>query len=164
MELVNPGLGLILWMSLAFFSVLFILGKFAWKPILKALKEREHTIHEALVSAENTRKEMQTLQFSNEQLLKEAQNERDKILAEARKIKESIIEESRSKAVEEGNRIIESARETIRNEKMAVLSELKEQVADISMEMAKKVLKRELSEPKKQEEYLAELIREIKFN
>lgn len=164
MELVNPGLGLILWMSLAFFSVLFILGKFAWKPIVKALKEREHSIHEALASAEKAKKEMQALQFSNEQLLKEAQNERDKILAEARKIKESIIEESKSKAVEEGNRIIENARETIRNEKLAVLSELKEQVADISMEMAKKVLKRELSEPKKQEEYVKELINEIKFN
>ncbi len=164
MELVNPGLGLILWMSLAFLAVLFILGKYAWKPILKALKEREGSIHEALNAAEKARKEMQKLQFSNEQLLLEAKNERDKILSEARKIKESIIEESKVKAMEETNRILNNAREAIQNEKMAVLTDLKDQMTDFSLEIAKKILKRELSDPKKQEDYVKDLLKEIKFN
>ena len=164
MELVNPGIGLILWMSLAFLAVLFILGKYAWKPILKALKEREGSIHEALNAAEKARKEMQSLQFSNEQLLLEAKNERDKILTEARKIKESIIEESKVKAMEETNRILSNAREAIQNEKMAVLTDLKDQMTDFSLEIAKKILKRELSDPKKQEDYVKELLKEIKFN
>jgi F-type H+-transporting ATPase subunit b len=164
MELVNPGLGLILWMSFAFLAVLFVLGKYAWKPIMSALKEREGSIHEALNAAEKARKEMQNLQFSNEQMLKEAKNERDKILAEARKIKESIIEESKVKAGEETNRILHNAREAIQNEKMAVLSGLKDQMTDFSLEIAKKILKRELSDPKKQEDYVKELLKEIKFN
>jgi F-type H+-transporting ATPase subunit b len=164
MELVNPGLGLILWMSFAFLAVLFVLGKYAWKPIMSALKEREGSIHEALNAAEKARKEMQNLQFSNEQMLKEAKNERDKILAEARKIKESIIEESKVKAGEETNRILSNAREAIQNEKMAVLSDLKDQMTDFSLEIAKKILKRELSDPQKQEDYVKELLKEIKFN
>lgn len=164
MELVNPGLGLILWMSLAFLAVLFILGKYAWKPIMQALKEREGSIHEALNSAEKARKEMQKLQFSNEQMLVEAKNERDKILAEARKIKESIIEESKVKAMEETNRILSNAREAIQNEKMAVLADLKNQMTDFSLDIAKKILRRELSDPKKQEEYVKELLKDIKFN
>ena len=133
MELVNPGIGLILWMSLAFLAVLYILGKYAWKQIMKALKEREGSIHEALNAAEKARKEMQQLQFSNEQLLLEAKNERDKILAEARKIKESIIEESKVKANEETNRILNNAREAIQGEKMAMLADLKDQLTDFSL-------------------------------
>jgi F-type H+-transporting ATPase subunit b len=164
MELVQPGLGLILWMTIAFLLVLFILGKYAWRPIIKALKERESSIHDALNAANKARKEMEELQFSNAQLLKEAKNERDKILAEARKIKDSIIEESKTKAVDEANRILESARETIKSEKVAVLNELKDQLAGFSIEIAKKILKRELSEPKKQEEFIKELIKDIKFN
>jgi F-type H+-transporting ATPase subunit b len=164
MELVNPGLGLILWMTLAFLAVLLILGKYAWKPIMKALKEREGSIHEALNAAEKAREEMQKLQFSNEQMLAEAKNERDKILAEARKIKESIIEDSKVKAMEETTRILNNARETIQNEKQAVLTELKEQMTDFSLEIAKKILRRELSDPVKQEEYVKELLKEIRFN
>ena len=95
MELVNPGLGLIFWMSLAFLAILFILKKYAWSPILTALKERESSIDEALHAADKARDEMKQLKFSNEQLMKEAKNERDAILTEARKIKDSIIEESR---------------------------------------------------------------------
>lgn len=164
MELVNPGIGLILWMSLAFLSVFFILAKFAWKPILKALKEREGAIHDALSSAENARKEMKQLQFSNEQMMAEARNDRDKILAEARKIKESILEESKAKAIEETNRILNNAREAVQAEKLAVLDDLKDQLADYSLEIAKKILKNELSDPRKQEAYIKELLKEIKFN
>ena len=113
MELVQPGIGLIIWMTIAFSLLLWILAKFAWKPIMKGLKEREQTIEEALNTANKAREEMKELKFTNEQLLKEAKEERDLILRDARKVKESIIESARVKANEEGNRIIENAREAI---------------------------------------------------
>ncbi|HZX63674.1 MAG TPA: F0F1 ATP synthase subunit B [Bacteroidales bacterium] len=164
MELVNPGIGLIVWMTLAFGAILYILGKYAWKPIMKALKERESSIHDALNSAEKAKEEMKKMEFSNEQLLLEAKNERDIILSTARKIKESIIEESKQKASEEANRIIVSAKESIQNEKMAAMTDLKNQLAKLSLEVAKKILKKELSDPKKQEEYSKELMKDVKFN
>ena len=164
MELVNPGIGLIVWMTLAFLAILYILGKYAWKPIMAALKERESTIHDALNSAEKAKEEKLKLKFSNEELLQEAKNERDAILATARKIKESIIDEAKQKASEEVSRILASAKESIENEKMAAITELKNQLAELSMEVAKKILKRELSDPKKQEEYTNELMKEVKFN
>ena len=123
MELVSPGIGLIFWMTLAFLAVLFILGKYAWKPIMKALKEREMSISDALNAAELAKEEMKMLQFSNEKLMKEARNERDILLAETRKIKDSILEEARLKANEEANRIINSAKESIHFEKMAAMTE-----------------------------------------
>jgi F-type H+-transporting ATPase subunit b len=164
MELVNPGIGLIVWMTLAFLAILYILGKYAWVPIMLSLKERESTIHDALNSAEKAKEEMKRLKFSNEQLPQEAKNERDAILAAARKIKESIIEESKLKATEEANRIILSAKESIENEKMAAITELKNQLAEFSLEVASKILKKELSDPKKQEEYSKELMKDVKFN
>ena len=164
MELVNPGIGLIFWMTIAFLAILYILGKFAWKPILKSLKERETSIDEALNAAEKAKEEMKQLKFSNEQLLREAKNERDAILAEARKIKDSIIEDSKVKAHEEANRIFLSAKENIENEKMAVMVDLKNQIAELSLAIARKILIRELAEPKKQEEFVQQLIKDIKFN
>lgn len=164
MELVNPGIGLMVWMTISFLAILFILGKYAWKPIMAALTLRETSIHNALNAAEKAKEEMQKLKFSNEELLQEAKNERDAILATARKIKETIIEESKVKAAEEANRIIVSARESIQNEKMAAMTDLKNQLADLSLEVAKKVLKKELSDPKKQEAYIKELMKEVKFN
>jgi F-type H+-transporting ATPase subunit b len=164
MELITPGLGLIFWMTLAFLMLLFILGKYAWKPIMKALKEREATIHDALHAADRAREEMKLLQFSNEQLLREAKNERDAILADARKVRDAIIEESRTKASEEAARIVFAAKESIHNEKMAAMTDLKNQLAYMSLEVSRKLLKRELSEPRKQEEYLRQLLDEVKFN
>jgi F-type H+-transporting ATPase subunit b len=164
MELITPGLGLLFWMTLAFLMLVYILGKFAWKPILKALKERETSIHEALHAADKAREEMLQLKFSNEQLLQEAKNERDAMLNEARKVREKLIEEARVKAAEEGNRIIAGARETIQNDKMAAMTELKNQIAESSLNLAKFILKRELSDPAKQEEYVRQLLKEVKFN
>jgi F-type H+-transporting ATPase subunit b len=164
MELVNPGIGLIFWMTIAFAAILYILGKFAWKPILKALKERETSIEEALQAADKAKEEMKQLQFSNEQLLAEAKNERDAILAQARKIKDSIIEESKMKAHEEANRILVSAKENIENEKMAALTELKNQIGELALEVAKKILIRELADPEKQLEYTKQLLKDIKLN
>ncbi|MCX6277057.1 MAG: F0F1 ATP synthase subunit B [Bacteroidetes bacterium] len=164
MELITPGLGLIFWMTLAFLLLVYILGKFAWKPILQMLKERETSIHEALNAANQARDEMKLLQFSNEKLLQDAKNERDALLNEARKIREKMIEDARIKAGEEAARIVEAARASIQNEKMAAMTELKNQIAESSLTLAKFILKRELADPKRQEEYVQELIKEIKFN
>ena len=164
MELVTPGLGLIFWMTLSFGIVLFILGKFAWKPILKSLHEREDSIDEALNQANKAREEMKQLKFDNEALLKEAKEERDAILGDAREVRDSIIDESKTKANEEYNRIIESAKETIQNEKMAAITDLKNQLATLSIEIAEKILKEELSEDKKQKEYVQKLIDDVNIN
>ena len=164
MELITPGLGLIFWMTLAFLLLVYILGKFAWKPILQMLKERESSIREALNSANQARDEMKQLQFSNEQLLQEAKNERDALLNEARKIRDKMIEEARTKASEEAARIVEAARASIDNEKMAAMTELKNQIAESSLNLARFILKRELADPKQQEEYIRELLKEIKLS
>jgi F-type H+-transporting ATPase subunit b len=164
MELITPGLGLLFWMTLAFLLLMFILGKFAWKPIMNALKEREATIHDALHAADKAREEMKQLQFSNEQLLREAKNERDVILSDARKVRDAIIEEARVKASEEAARIVQSARASINNEKMAAMTDLKNQLANASLDISRRLLRRELSDVKKQEEYIRELLKEVKFN
>jgi F-type H+-transporting ATPase subunit b len=164
MELITPGLGLIFWMTLAFSLLVFVLGKFAWKPILQMLRERETSIHEALNSANQAREEMKQLQFSNEKLLQEAKNERDALLNEARKIRDKLIEDSRIKASEEAARIVEVAKASIQNEKMAAMTELKNQIAENSLTIAKFILKRELADPARQEAYVQELLKEIQIN
>lgn len=164
MELITPGLGLIFWMTLAFLLLVYVLTKYAWKPILQMLKERENSISEALNAANKAREEIRQLQFSNEQLLQEARNERDAILNEARKVREKMIEEARAKAGEEAARIVEAARAGIQNEKMAAMTELKNQLAENALMLARFILKRELSDPKKQEEYVRELLKEVHIN
>jgi F-type H+-transporting ATPase subunit b len=164
MELVSPGIGLMFWMTIVFALLIFILGKFAWRPIMKALKQREEFIEESLTAAERAKKEMKELKFSNEQLLKEAQEERDAILREARRVKESIIEEARERANEEADNIVENAKERIENEKKAAMIDLKNQIADMAITVAEKILERELSELSKQEDYIRKLIDETHLN
>jgi len=164
MELVSPGIGLIFWMTLSFLIVLFILKKFAWKPIMKSLHEREDTIDEALHAADRAREDMKKLKFDNEELLKQAKEERDEILKAARKVKDSIIEESKIKANEEANRIIESAKEAIENEKLAAITDLKNQLATLSIDIAEKLIKEELSTNIKQQDYIKKLVDEVHFN
>lgn len=164
MGLITPGLGLIFWMTLAFLLLVYLLGKFAWKPILSMMKERETSISEALNAANRAKEEMKQLKFSNEQLLQEAKNERDNIMNEARKIRDKLLDEARTKANEEAALIIESAKANIQNEKMAAMTELKNQIAENSLTLAKFILQRELSDPRKQEEYVHELLKEVKFN
>lgn len=164
MELIQPGIGLIFWMTISFGAVLFILGKFAWPVITRALKEREESIADALKAAEKAREEMQSLQADNELLLQQAKEERDAILAEARKLKEKIVDEARDKAKEEAGRIVEGARETIENEKKAAITDLKNQVAGLSLEIAEKILKEELKDKKKHEELISKLVKEVKIN
>ena len=164
MELVQPGIGLIFWMTIAFSLLLWILAKFAWKPIMKGLKEREETIDEALNLANKAREEMKELKFSNEQLLKEAKGERDEILRDARNVKESIIEEAREKANDEANRIIENAKESIQYEKMAAITEMKNELAALSIEIAEKIVIEELSEKGKHKQLIDKLINEVGQN
>lgn len=164
MDLVTPHIGLIFWMTLSFAVVVWILGKYAWKPVMKGLKERENSIEDALRAAEKAREEMSQLTFSNEQLIKEAKNERDLMLRDARKIRDNIINEARTKAEEEANRIIETAKENIHFEKMAAITDLKNQLAILSIEIAEKILKEELSKSERQKELVKKLLNEINFN
>jgi len=164
MELLNPGVGLLFWMTLSFLLVLFILKKFAWKPIMKGLREREESISESLHAAEKAREEMKLLHFSNQELMKEAKDQRDSILSEARKLKEAIIEDARQKAGEEADRIIENAKASIEYEKMAAITDLKNQLASLSIEIAEKILEQELTQKERHKELIKKLIDEMKFN
>lgn len=164
MELVTPHIGLIFWMTLSFAIVIFVLGKFAWKPIMKALKEREESIDNALRAAERAKEEMMQLKFSNEELMKEAKDERDAMLRDARKIRDNVIGEAKGAAEEEGKRIVEAAKENIHFEKMAALTDLKNQIAILSIEIAEKIMKEDLSTNEKQKALVTKLLNEIHFN
>jgi F-type H+-transporting ATPase subunit b len=162
--LVSPEPGLIIWMSVTFLTVLFLMAKFAWKPILKMIKDREHSIEEALASAEKAKAEMAALTSQNEQILAEGRMERDRLMKEAREIKESIIAEAKSKAQAEAEKIMSLARETIKNEKMAAITELKNQVAQLSIDIAENILKQELAGEDKQKALINTLLQDIKMN
>lgn len=148
MELINPGLGLIFWMTITFLILVVLLRVFAWKPILKGLKAREDSIESALRLADKTKEEMKNLQADNEILLKQARVERDQILHEAKHLKDKILEEAKVQANQEAHHIIESAKEAINFEKMAAMTDLKNQIATLSIEIAEKILSAELDETK----------------
>ena len=164
MELVTPGLGLFFWMVISFSLILFILKKFAWKPILKALKDRENTIDTALKSADKAKEEMEQLKADNAKIIKEAKSERDNLLKDARQIKDEIISEAKQKANSEAKKIIKDAKEKIESEKEAALDEIKKQIAGFSIEIAEKILKKKLEKSKDQQDLISELIDEIKIN
>ncbi len=164
MELVSPGIGLIFWMTLSFAILLWILAKFAWKPILNAIKDREGTIERSLLTAVQVEGKMKALETEHEELLSQAKDERDEILHEARTIKNSIIEEAGKKASEEADRIMESARESIINEKKAVMTDLKNQLVQLSIDIAEKLLREELSKTENQKELVKKLINEARLN
>jgi F-type H+-transporting ATPase subunit b len=163
-KLIQPELGLIFWMMLSFLSVLFILGKFAWKPILKALNDRAQNIEEALNTAKRAKEEMAALKADNERLLAEARQERDHLLKEARDARDSIISEAKQKAQADASRIMESARQTINNEKAAAINELKGQVAKMSIEIAEKIIRHELSSDEKQKALMENVMKDISLN
>jgi F-type H+-transporting ATPase subunit b len=164
MQLVTPGIGLIFWMLVSFSLVLFVLGKYAWTPIMKGIHQREDTIEKALEAANEAKKEMLKLKAGNEQLLRDAKDERDGLMRDARKVKEKILEEAREKANEEAARIMENARENIQFEKMAAINELKNQIATISIEIAEKLIEKELENKKAQHELTEKLLKEVKIN
>lgn len=163
-SLIEPSVGLIFWTSITFIILLVLLGKFAWKPILSAIKTREQGIEEALASAEKALNDMRELRANNEKILADARNERDNLLKEARDTKEAIIAEAKAKSQAEAERIMSSAREQITNEKNAALVELKNQVATLSIEIAEKILRSELSGDEKQKALVTNLMKDVTLN
>jgi F-type H+-transporting ATPase subunit b len=164
MGLVLPDYGLLFWMLLTFLIILYILKKFAWKPILNSLKEREESIDDALKSAEKAREELSNLQASNEKILSEARKEREEMLKEAREIKQKMIDEAKDRASQEANKMIELAKVAIENEKASAIVEMKKSIAEMSIQIAEKILKKELSDPKQQQEIMDKYLNNIKLN
>lgn len=162
--LLSVSYGTVFWATVAFLVVAFLLKKMAWGPILKSLEERSQGIENALNEAERARQEMSKLQAGNEQLLREARDERDRILAEAKALKDSIVGEARTKATEESTRIIAAARVEIDNQKKAAITELKNQVASLSVDIAEKLTREKLSDSEKQKALNESLIAEIRSN
>jgi len=164
MQLVTPGIGLIFWMLVSFSLVMFVLAKYAWAPIMKGIHQREDTIEKALEAANEAKKEMLKLKAGNEQLLRDAKDERDALMRDARKVKEAILEDARVKANEESARILENARENIQFEKMAAINDLKNQIATISIEIAEKLIGKELENKEQQQQLTEKLLKEVKIN
>lgn len=158
------SLGLFFWQIVLFLAILFLLKKFAWKPILDAVNEREEGIKNALESAERAKEEMLALRANNDKILREARIEREGILNEAREMRDKIIAEAKEKAHEAGAKELEAARQTIYQEKMAAQTELKNELATLSIGIAEKVLKGELQDQSKQESLIASLVEDIKLN
>ena len=149
------------WTLIVFVCLLLLLRAFAWKPILKALKERETSINNALEAADEAKKEMANLKADNEKLLAEARQERDAILKEAREIKERIVSQAKEEAHQEGAKLIAHAKTSIENEKKMAIAEIKQQIATLSLDIAKKVLTKELAAEVKQEKLVESLLNEI---
>ncbi len=164
MDLLIPSFGLIIWTLLAFLIVFFILKKFAWKPILGALKERETTIADSLASAERMKAEMAQFKSENEALLAKAREERGQILKEARDTKDKIIAEAKEQAKSDANKIVADAQAAIQQQKMAALTDVKNQVGQLVIEISQKVLRRELANKAEQENYIKDLTKEVKLN
>lgn len=164
MELLLPEIGLVVFQTIAFLLLMFVLAKFAWKPILASIKEREHTIDEALNQAELAKQEMVRLAAQNEELMKEARAERDLILKEAKLLKDSIVNEAKQQAHTEGSKLIEKAKIEIENQKKAALAELKNQVSTLSLDIAERVLREQLADKTKQQELVAGLLKDVELN
>ena len=162
--LVSPDPGLFIWSTVAFLILFFLLSKFAWKPIVQALDERERSIEDALSKAEMAKAEMAKLISENEDLLREARLERDNILKEAKEIKDQIIHDAKDSAKVEGAKLIEAAKTEITNQKLAAMAEIKNQVSTLSLDIAEKVLRKKLEDQDKQQELVNELLKEVKLN
>ena len=164
MDLLLPGLGLLFWTLLAFSMVFFILKKYAWKPILSSLSEREQGIAASLEAAQKMKAEMAALKNENEAMLAQAREERAQLLKEARETRDRIVNEAKDQAKAEANKIIVEAQAAIQQQKMAALTEVKNQVGSLVLEVSEKVLRRELSNKKEQEAYIQQLAGEVKLN
>lgn len=164
MDLLLPHLGLIVWTVLAFLIVLFILKKFAWGPILKGLNDRETNIAQSLATAEKVKLEMAQLKSENEALLASAREERAAMLKEAKEMKDKIINEAKEDAKTQASKIIADANASIQNQKMAALTDIKNQVGKMVIEVSEKILRKELSDKSQQETYIRQLAEEIKLN
>ena len=164
MELLLPGIGLIFWTLIAFILVFIILRKFAWKPILSSLNERERTIADSLETAQRVKAEMAQLKGENEEMLAKAREERGLMLKEARDTKDRIISEAKEQAKVEANKIIVEAQQAINAQKMAAITDVKNQVGKLVIEVTEKVLRKELSNKEAQEAHIRSLVGEVKMN
>jgi len=164
MDLVTPGFGLVFWSVITFLFLLFILRKFAWKPILGAVEDREEGIKTALASAQNARKEMENLKADNERILNEARAEREAMLKDAREIKAKMIADAKGEAQTQAAKMIEQAQTAIESEKKAAMAELRNQVASLSVDIAEKVVREELSNKDKQLKLVESMLSEATLN
>ncbi|MCS7004547.1 MAG: F0F1 ATP synthase subunit B [Cytophagales bacterium] len=164
MDIVTPNVGLLFWTSFLFLIVLVLLGQFAFKPIMNAIKEREQTIQEQLDAAKRAKEKMQELTKENERLIAEGRAEKEKIIADAKKAAAKIIEDAEQKAKIESSKIIASAQEAIQNEKKAALAEVRRQVASLSLEIAEKILRKELEKAGAHESLIEAYLKDVKLN
>jgi len=164
MDLVTPGFGLVFWTTITFVLLLFLLGKFAWKPIIGAVNARNKSIEDALKLAETTKEEMKQLQADNEKIIAEARRERDALLKEAREMKDQLITQAKKEASDESQKILQAAKQAIETEKKNAIQELKTQVAEISIEIAEKILAKELENKKASEEIITNSLDKLTLN
>ncbi len=164
MELLLPGAGLIVWTLIAFIIVLIILRKYAWKPILSALNDREKTIADSLETAQRVKAEMAQLKNENEDMLAKAREERGLMLKEARDTKDRIVSEAKEQAKVEANKIIVEAQQAINTQKMAAITDVKNQVGKLVIEVTEKILRKELNSQEAQEAHIKDLVNEVKMN
>jgi F-type H+-transporting ATPase subunit b len=164
MELLTPAIGLLFWTLIAFLIVFFVLRKFAWKPILNSLGERERTIADSLESAKMMKAEMAQLKSENEELMAKAREERSVMLKEARETKDKIINEAKEQAKVEASKIVAEAQQAIQAQKMAAITEVKNQVGKLVIEVSEKVLRKELATQEAQEAHIKGMVSEVKLN
>ena len=164
MELLLPKLGMMFWTLIAFGIVFFILAKYAWKPIVGSLQERQNNIDDAILSAEKVRKEMSELKSENEELLAKAREERSQMMRDAKETRDSIIAEAREQAKDEMNKIVADAQAVIHQQKMAAITDLKNQIGNLVLEVSEKVIRRELKNQGEQEKYIQELTQNVELN
>ena len=162
--LVSPDPGLFIWSAVSFLLLIYVLKKIAWKPILKAVNDRESFISESLRKADAAKEEMSRLTNENEALLRQARVERDHILQEARKVKEQIVSEAKDAAHKEGSRIMDQARIEINNQKAIAMTDIKNKVASLSIEIAEKILRKQFEDKQKQDELVTGLLKEVNLN
>jgi F-type H+-transporting ATPase subunit b len=164
MDLLIPETGTIIWSFIGFLITFLILAKFAWKPLIKGLKERDNSIAQALQAAELAKKDVSMLHSESEKLLAEAKSERDKIMQEARALKESLLNEAREQAKKEGHKLLDEARTAIKSERAAAIQDIRKQVAELSVSISEKILMHELEDSDKQRELIDKSIVEAKLN
>ncbi len=164
MDLITPGFGLIFWQTVIFLALVFVLSKYAWKPMLNAVKERESSIEESLAAAEKAKEEMSKLQSDNEKLLEEARLERDKIIKEALAVANNIKDEAKTDASKISGKMIEDAKLAINNEKQAALTEMKNQVASLSLDIAERLLRQNLDDQPKQSQLVDQYLKDLNIN
>lgn len=164
MELINPGLGYLFWMLIVFLILLFLLKKFAWKPILSAVNQRNNAIEKAMMAAEEARAEVAKMKADNERIIQEAKLQKDAILKEAKEASDKIVAASKGKAKEEADRILAEAQRRIMQERQAAVQDMKTQVAEHAVGIAEKILKNQMQGAVAQDNYLNNLVKDIELN